>query len=56
MILSRFVYATLLREPIARFISEYLHTLRGATWLSERLPCQKAQQLRNKNACWKSKS
>ncbi|CAF0970690.1 unnamed protein product [Adineta steineri] len=49
----KFLYATLLREPIARFISEYLHTLRGATWLSERLSCQKAQQLRNQSACWR---
>ncbi|CAF0766918.1 unnamed protein product [Rotaria sordida] len=50
----KFIYATLLREPVARFISEYLHTLRGATWLSERLSCQKAQQLRNQSACWKN--
>ena len=52
--LPRFIYATLLREPVARFVSEYLHTLRGATWLSERLPCPKAHQLRNQYACWNS--
>lgn len=51
----RFFYATLLREPLSRFLSEYLHTLRGATWLSERLSCQKARQLRNESACWKRK-
>ena len=56
MVSSRFLYATLLREPVARFVSEYLHTLRGATWLSERLPCPKAQQLRNHYACWNSKT
>lgn len=51
----RFFYATLLREPISRFLSEYLHTLRGATWLSERFSCSKARQLRNQTACWTSK-
>ncbi|CAF3363701.1 unnamed protein product [Rotaria socialis] len=50
----KFIYATLLREPVTRFISEYLHTLRGANWLSERSSCQKAQQLRNQSACWKN--
>jgi len=50
----RFVYATLIREPIKRFLSEYLHNLRGATWLSERLSCQRAQQYRNQSSCWQS--
>ena len=30
-----FQYATLLRHPVVRYISEYLHVLRGATWLSD---------------------
>ena len=32
-----FQYATLLRHPVVRYISEYLHVLRGATWLSDHM-------------------
>ncbi|CAF1490042.1 unnamed protein product, partial [Didymodactylos carnosus] len=52
----RFLYATLLRDPVSRFISEYLHTRRGANWLPERLPCKKARLLRNQTACWKKQT
>lgn len=30
---------TFLRDPIARYISEYLHIKRGATWKSSQFMC-----------------
>lgn len=35
----RYFYITLLRDPIARFISEWKHVQRGATWRSSRHWC-----------------
>uniref|UniRef100_A0A1I8AW96 Heparan-sulfate 6-O-sulfotransferase n=1 Tax=Steinernema glaseri TaxID=37863 RepID=A0A1I8AW96_9BILA len=35
----RYFYTTFLREPISRFISEYRHVHRGATWLASRHMC-----------------
>ncbi|TMS32390.1 hypothetical protein L596_000236 [Steinernema carpocapsae] len=35
----RYFYTTFLREPVARFISEYRHVERGATWLAARHMC-----------------
>ncbi|XP_076337695.1 heparan-sulfate 6-O-sulfotransferase 2-like [Tachypleus tridentatus] len=35
----RYFYITLLREPIARFLSEFRHVQRGATWKSSRHWC-----------------
>uniref|UniRef100_A0A0N5AFX0 Heparan-sulfate 6-O-sulfotransferase n=1 Tax=Syphacia muris TaxID=451379 RepID=A0A0N5AFX0_9BILA len=35
----RYFYTTFLREPISRFISEYRHVERGATWLAARHVC-----------------
>lgn len=35
----RYFYTTFLREPIARFISEYRHVNRGATWIASRHIC-----------------
>ncbi len=35
----RYFYTTFLREPVARFISEYRHVERGATWLASRHMC-----------------
>ena len=34
---SNFKYATLLRHPVVRYISEYLHVLQGATWFSDHM-------------------
>ncbi|XP_062501862.1 heparan-sulfate 6-O-sulfotransferase 1-B-like [Corticium candelabrum] len=31
-----FFYVTMLREPVSRFVSEYAHVKRGATWVSAR--------------------
>lgn len=35
----RYFYTTFLREPISRFISEYRHVNRGATWIASRHIC-----------------
>lgn len=35
----RYYYITLLREPVVRFLSEYLHVQRGATWKRSRHWC-----------------
>lgn len=35
----RYFYITLLRDPIARFLSEYRHVQRGATWKTSRHLC-----------------
>jgi heparan sulfate 6-O-sulfotransferase HS6ST1 len=35
----RYFYITLLREPVARFLSEYRHVQRGATWKTSRHWC-----------------
>ncbi|XGW10680.1 hypothetical protein V3C99_012297 [Haemonchus contortus] len=37
--MRRYFYTTFLREPIARFISEYRHVNRGATWIASRHIC-----------------
>lgn len=36
----RYFYITLLREPVARYLSEYRHVKRGATWKDARHWCQ----------------
>ncbi|GFY42036.1 heparan-sulfate 6-O-sulfotransferase 1-B [Trichonephila inaurata madagascariensis] len=35
----RYFYITLLREPVARFLSEFRHVQRGATWKTSRHLC-----------------
>ncbi|KER29652.1 hypothetical protein T265_03761 [Opisthorchis viverrini] len=35
----RFIYFTLLRNPVDRFLSEWLHVRRGATWHGANLHC-----------------
>ncbi|CAI4226971.1 unnamed protein product [Auanema sp. JU1783] len=35
----RYFYTSFLREPISRFISEYRHVNRGATWIASRHVC-----------------
>ncbi|XP_023243309.1 heparan-sulfate 6-O-sulfotransferase 2-like [Centruroides sculpturatus] len=35
----RYFYITLLREPVARFLSEYRHVQRGATWKTAKHLC-----------------
>ncbi|VDM39943.1 unnamed protein product [Toxocara canis] len=35
----RYFYTSFLREPVSRFISEYRHVERGATWLAARHIC-----------------
>ncbi|CAH8825156.1 unnamed protein product [Trichobilharzia szidati] len=37
----RYIYFTILRDPIDRFISEWQHTRRGATWISASLRCNR---------------
>ncbi|KAK4473231.1 hypothetical protein MN116_004404 [Schistosoma mekongi] len=36
-----YIYFTMLRDPVNRFISEWLHIRRGATWQSATLRCHK---------------
>lgn len=35
----RYFYITLLREPISRYLSEFRHVQRGATWRNSRHWC-----------------
>ncbi|VDP69859.1 unnamed protein product [Schistosoma mattheei] len=41
IIKRRYIYFTLLRDPVDRFISEWQHIRRGATWHSATLRCNK---------------
>lgn len=36
---SRYFYITLIRDPVSRFLSEYKHVQRGATWKTARHLC-----------------
>lgn len=36
----RYLYITILREPTARYISEWMHVQRGATWMASQLRCK----------------
>ena len=36
---QRYIYITILREPVARYLSEWLHVSRGATWDRAYLLC-----------------
>ena len=38
-ILHSYLYVTMLRDPVTRYLSEYKHVQRGATWKSTRLKC-----------------
>jgi len=35
----RYVYITFLRDPVYRYLSEYKHVQRGATWKGAKLKC-----------------
>ena len=35
----RLLYITLLRDPVQRYLSEWRHVQRGATWLAANLRC-----------------
>lgn len=37
--LCRYFYLTLLRDPVSRYLSEYKHVQRGATWRMSRHWC-----------------
>ncbi|KAL8598860.1 hypothetical protein ACOMHN_015439 [Nucella lapillus] len=39
----RYHYITLLRDPVARFVSEWMHVSRGATWKATALRCNGRQ-------------
>ena len=41
--IGRFLYITVLRDPFNRYVSEYKHVRRGATWKSARLQCNGRQ-------------
>ncbi|CAG5125720.1 unnamed protein product, partial [Candidula unifasciata] len=34
-----YFFVTMIRDPVARFISEWLHVRRGSTWKESRLYC-----------------
>ena len=40
---SRYLYLTILREPISRYLSEWRHVRRGATWIGSKLRCNGRQ-------------
>ena len=37
--LNRYFYLTMIREPLHRFLSEFRHVQRGATWKASRHSC-----------------
>ncbi|CAG0891938.1 unnamed protein product [Darwinula stevensoni] len=39
ILLKRYFYVTLLREPVSRYLSEFKHVQRGATWKASRHWC-----------------
>uniref|UniRef100_T2M762 Heparan-sulfate 6-O-sulfotransferase n=1 Tax=Hydra vulgaris TaxID=6087 RepID=T2M762_HYDVU len=49
----RFLYATLLRDPIHRFISEFRHIQRGASWDSAASLCQGKNLASQVTSCFK---
>ncbi|XP_034132034.1 heparan-sulfate 6-O-sulfotransferase 2 isoform X2 [Drosophila guanche] len=52
----RYFYISLLREPISRYMSEYRHVRRGATWKGSRHWCLGRQASANElPACYKGK-
>ena len=40
---ARYLYFTVLRDPIHRYISEWKHVQRGSTWQSAKLMCNGRQ-------------
>jgi len=42
-LLYRYLYFTILRDPIQRYLSEWKHVQRGSTWLSAKLMCNGRQ-------------
>ena len=41
--LYRYLYFTVLRDPVQRYISEWKHVQRGSTWISAKLMCNGRQ-------------
>jgi len=39
----RYLYFTILRDPVQRYISEWKHVQRGSTWISAKLMCNGRQ-------------
>jgi len=39
----RYLYFTVLRDPVQRYISEWKHVQRGSTWISAKLMCNGRQ-------------
>lgn len=53
-IFTRYHFITLLRQPVYRYISEWKHVQRGATWKSARLQCNgRKATLREVPFCYK---
>ncbi|XP_009862399.2 heparan-sulfate 6-O-sulfotransferase 1 [Ciona intestinalis] len=46
----RYFYVTVLREPVARFLSEWGHVTRAATWDQHKFLCNKVQN--PQKVCW----
>ncbi|XP_075247690.1 heparan-sulfate 6-O-sulfotransferase 3-B-like isoform X2 [Convolutriloba macropyga] len=52
----RFFYVTMLRDPVERVVSEWLHVRRGATWKSSRHMCNGQQHHHAQQPCYKGDS
>ena len=48
----RYFYMTFLREPVARYVSEFLHVQRGATWARTQYMCGGASGLPHVTPCY----
>lgn len=52
----RYFYMTFLRDPVARYISEFLHVQRGATWKDAQYMCQGQSGLGHIKPCYSGES
>jgi len=50
----RYFYMTFLREPVARYVSEFLHVQRGATWSDTQYMCGGESGLSHMVPCYES--
>eukprot|EP00112_Aurelia_sp_Birch-Aquarium-sp1_P025904 Seg888.13 transcript_id=Seg888.13/GoldUCD/mRNA.D3Y31 product="Heparan-sulfate 6-O-sulfotransferase 3" protein_id=Seg888.13/GoldUCD/D3Y31 len=53
---QEFVYITVLRDPIVRYISELRHVQRGATWKAANLTCKSKSNARKFSPCYENEN
>ena len=53
---QEFIYVTVLRNPVVRYISELRHVQRGATWKAANLTCKSKSYARKFSPCYDSEN